>query len=98
MSTTPHGGDQHTIEQAPDPAPTTVYYENPIKYNWERSSRVGTITGAGFGAAAGAAIGAAGLFIGAVPGSIIGSLVGMVVGAGAGAAADAAAVSFETGV
>ena len=94
----PHQEAQHTIEEPHAAAPVAAYFENPIMYNWERSSRVGTVTGGGMGAAIGGAIGAAGLFIGAIPGAVIGSLVGMVAGIAVGAACDAIAVSFETGV
>lgn len=94
----PHQDDQHTLEDPHPAAPVATYIENPLKYNWERSSQVGTITGGGMGAAIGGAVGAAGMFIGAVPGALIGSIVGMVVGIAVGAALDAVAVSFETGV
>ena len=98
MTTTEHGDGQHTIEQPTNEAPTQLYYDNPLGYNWERSSKIGSVTGAGMGAAVGAAIGAAGMFIGAIPGAIIGSVVGMLVGLAGGAALDAVAVSFKSGV
>lgn len=98
MTDTTHNEGQHTIEQPESVVPTQVYYENPLGYNWQRSSKIGSVTGAGMGAAAGAAIGAAGMFIGAVPGALIGSVVGMIAGLAAGAACDAVAVSFKSGV
>jgi len=95
---TPTHDDQHTTTIHAAPAAEPHYIDNAVMFNWRRSSKVGSITGAGLGAAAGAALGAAGLFIGAIPGVIIGSLIGMVAGLAAGGAADAVAESFKSGV
>ncbi len=63
------------------------FREDEIRVNWDRSSKAGTVTGAGMGAAVGAAMGSAGGLIGV----IIGTIAGLAIGAAVGAAGDAAA-------
>ena len=97
MATSTHDDSDTSVAHAA-PVAEPHYIENGIMFNWRRSSKVGSVTGAGLGAAAGAALGAAGLFIGAILGVIVGSLIGMVAGLAAGGAADAVAESFKSGV
>ncbi len=66
--------------------PDAEPYRSGDPSNWEKSSKLGTVSGSFTGAAAGAVIGA----IAGPPGAIIGAAAGAAVGGGVGAAADSA--------